>query len=44
MSLLVDRDILEAIKSGQISIDPFDEDRLGPNSYDVMTPSSRRIG
>ncbi len=35
MSILVDRDILKALKSELISIDPFNENQLGPNSYDV---------
>lgn len=35
MSILVDRDILKAIKSGAIKIDPFKRDALGTNSYDV---------
>lgn len=33
--ILTDKKILEAIKKGEIVIDPFDPDCLGSNSYDV---------
>lgn len=33
--ILSDRDILDAIEAGDISIDPFDEARLQPASYDL---------
>jgi dCTP deaminase len=33
--ILSDKKILEAIRSGDIVIEPFDEDCLGTNSYDV---------
>lgn len=35
MSKLVDRDILDALQSGDIVIAPFDRAALGTNSYDV---------
>jgi dCTP deaminase len=35
VSILVDRDILAAMKAGSILIDPFDQRALGTNSYDV---------
>ncbi len=33
--MLVDREILAAIKKGEIVIDPFNREALGTNSYDV---------
>lgn len=33
--MLVDREILAAVKKGSIVIDPFDREALGTNSYDV---------
>lgn len=33
--ILSDKDILEAMERGTISIDPFDRSKLGTNSYDV---------
>ena len=33
--MLVDSEILKAIKKKQIIIDPFIPEHLGPNSYDV---------
>ena len=42
MSILTDRDILQAIGDGSIDITPFDPSRLGPNSYDVtLAPELR---
>lgn len=35
MSILTDRDILQAINDQLLAITPFDKARLGPNSYDV---------
>lgn len=35
MSVLVDRDIIEAMGRGEIAVDPFDPACLGTNSYDV---------
>lgn len=35
MSVLVDRDILAAIETGEIVVDPFNRTCLGTNSYDV---------
>jgi dCTP deaminase len=43
VSVLVDRDILEAIDSGQIIIEPFDRMCLGTNSYDVHLSSHLRV-
>ncbi len=42
MSVLVDRDILDAIQRGSIVISPFDPACLGTNSYDVhLAPTLR---
>ena len=42
MSVLVDRDILEAMRDGVITVEPFDEASLGTNSYDVhLAPTLR---
>lgn len=35
MSVLVDRDVLNAVAGGAIVVDPFDPKCLGTNSYDV---------
>jgi dCTP deaminase len=35
MTMLVDREILKAIKRGEIVLEPFDRGSLGTNSYDV---------
>lgn len=35
MSVLVDKDLLAAIKAGDIKIEPFDRASVGTNSYDV---------
>jgi len=36
LSMLSDQDILQCIESGDIQIDPFDQRRLQPASYDVL--------
>jgi dCTP deaminase len=36
LNMLSDTDILEEMKQGNITIDPFDENRLQPASYDVL--------
>ena len=43
MSVLVDRDILEAIERGTIVIQPFDPKCLGTNSYDVHLAPTLRV-
>lgn len=43
MSVLVDRDILEAIERGTIVITPFDLKCLGTNSYDVHLAPTLRV-
>lgn len=43
MSVLVDRDILEAMDRGAIVIDPFDRACLGTNSYDVHLAPTLRV-
>ena len=43
MSALVDADILAAISSGAIVIDPFDRACLGTNSYDVHLAPTLRV-
>lgn len=40
--MLVDRDIRAAIERGDIEIDPFNEENLGTNSYDVTLASTLR--
>lgn len=37
--ILVDTDILKALRSGELNIDPFNSDQLGVNSYDVRLDS-----
>jgi dCTP deaminase len=37
--ILLDRDIVEARERGDIIIEPFDGEHLGPNSYDVTLAS-----
>lgn len=39
MSILTGDFIKKAVKAGQIFIDPFNEDRVGPNSYDLALGS-----
>lgn len=43
MSALVDADILAALASGAIVIDPFDRTCLGTNSYDVHLAPTLRV-
>lgn len=43
MSVLVDRDIIEAMVRGDIVIRPFNRDNLGTNSYDVRLASTLRV-
>jgi dCTP deaminase len=43
MSVLVDFDILSALTDGRIVIEPFDEEALGTNSYDVHLAPTLRI-
>ncbi len=41
--ILSDREILAAMARGEIVIDPFDEARLGGNSYDVLLSDVMRV-
>jgi dCTP deaminase len=41
--LLVDRDILKAVESGDIKIEPFDRKALGTNSYDVHLAPTLKV-
>lgn len=41
--ILGNRDIIEAVKNGDIVISPFSCDNVGPNSYDVTLNSKLRI-
>lgn len=43
MSVLVDRDILDAMSRGAIVISPFDRKCLGTNSYDVHLAPTLRV-
>jgi deoxycytidine triphosphate deaminase len=41
-SFLVDHEIKKAIKEGHITIEPFKEENLGPNSYDLTLANKFR--
>lgn len=41
--LLSDRDILDAVKSGRLGIDPFDEELVQPSSIDVRLDRRFRV-
>lgn len=43
MSFLSDRDILDAVERGRITITPFDRACLGSNSYDVHLAPTLRV-
>ncbi len=44
MAVLSDREILEAIEAGRLKIEPFNEDNLTPNGYDLSIGSIRYEG
>lgn len=43
MTILVDKDILENINNGKITIRPFDKNNLGTNSYDLTLNEKLKI-
>jgi dCTP deaminase len=43
VSVLIDKDILDAIRRGAIVVSPFDSSCLGTNSYDVHLASVLRV-
>lgn len=43
MSILTGDAIVAAYRAGNLVIDPFDESRVGPNSYDVTLSSELRV-